>query len=1111
MFATLSLDVLCLQEPRACVGNSPSQPHSGIARAFKAALSLEARSPVSSVHVIARCQPVPEDPANPELSSKTGVVTIISAAWDVDRVEHHSSGRAVAVSISRGKQRMAIVNLYVPTDMDHTRVGSTKWELAQELYGFARTFVEDFDLFFVCGDLNETAQGMDRIESGQLRDARGARVTRPQGCLVREISSGDGPFRDAYRELHPDDPGFTWEKAGSFSRIDYIMIPPRLLFDTRYLWTCEVLAPFLSYNSCHSPLLARVSAESNELAVPGEPRVFDGGQEPRPIWIQHAKPAALDAFARDCEEAGLRMEARWIQEDTRLGKPCGKRGKKRYRACATEFLSMVSRKADGRLEGGGRRKPTGESRPLSPLEKVRAIKEKTLELRRAIGSTNRAADGKGLSRLVGELRALHGKNCRLSPNDLKGIRALVDKTLAVDQTTGLMNIDGCILREFQQSTTTAKRMRRDFRHNPGKFFEHYLRGEGQRGGPPDRATMPDGTVSWNPEEYLPVIQEAVYAPFSEKVDMPTARGLPPAKPLDPHESLDVRDTGELPWWWDATYARDAKQITADIYARLMAQTCHAEVIETLHKAAKHKAAGKDRVSIDLTLVITDPKRLGTRGSELRGGYTSCLRIITALVNLGLKLKYVPPELKHGIITLVPKANDDGTSSREPQNMRPITVLPELGKLTSRILAHRLGNVLLTNAILSDAQRGFLRDGCVDQCIDAVLDSIEDWKSREKKAGKWSKPLYVLALDQSKAYDSVQQYTIRASMERFNLPESFIQFVLSSLTDAVSQVRTKGGLTEPFTIMSGVRQGDPLAPLIYILITDAFHEGLKNNPFSTVDSKQGGYTFRRNDAGREVRVYSSGYADDSITIADSRESQEEMHSWVRSFYGAHAFRLNAKKSKFLCSGTESGAPIISSVDGRVTVKPIASNISAGELEVDLEIGEQKTQTPIVDREPHNESDNYIGQVLEVPACWFGDSWARQTFGAAWKTVTLEYVVTTDRTTKEGSANRQWGIQSVADPTEVPAIMLSTAVKLYLRESRPRGHLGDPKRETQKTRSITHGKHEGGLHQDPQAVTENELCGSSKTRECERTESKGEDRRVTRDSDPVRQPRNTADGR
>src|SRR2546423_7709627 len=71
-------------------------------------------------------------------------------------------------------------------------------------------------------------------------------------------------------------------------------------------------------------------------------------------------------------------------------------------------------------------------------------------------------------------------------------------------------------------------------------------------------------------------------------------------------------------------------------------------------------------------------------------------------------------------------------------------------------------------------------------------------------------------------------TIRASLERFNLPENFIQFVLSGLDQATSCFKTFYGLTEDFKVETSVRQGDP-SPLIYILVVDALHEGWRDNP------------------------------------------------------------------------------------------------------------------------------------------------------------------------------------------------------------------------------------------------------------------------------------------
>ena len=52
--------------------------------------------------------------------------------------------------------------------------------------------------------------------------------------------------------------------------------------------------------------------------------------------------------------------------------------------------------------------------------------------------------------------------------------------------------------------------------------------------------------------------------------------------------------------------------------------------------------------------------------------------------------------------------------------------------------------------------------------------------QEKRKKDKSALLFLLAYDQVKAYDSVQAYTIQASLERFNLPAEFISYVLSNL-------------------------------------------------------------------------------------------------------------------------------------------------------------------------------------------------------------------------------------------------------------------------------------------------------------------------------------------
>jgi hypothetical protein len=75
----------------------------------------------------------------------------------------------------------------------------------------------------------------------------------------------------------------------------------------------------------------------------------------------------------------------------------------------------------------------------------------------------------------------------------------------------------------------------------------------------------------------------------------------------------------------------------------------------------------------------------------------------------------------------------------------------------------------------------------------VLDIFED--HHEKKG----KPLFVLSYDLKKAFDSVQEYGLRAALNRAGLPPSFVEYACSMLVSARSRVRTKHGLTPGFEI------------------------------------------------------------------------------------------------------------------------------------------------------------------------------------------------------------------------------------------------------------------------------------------------------------------------
>ena len=355
------------------------------------------------------------------------------------------------------------------------------------------------------------------------------------------------------------------------------------------------------------------------------------------------------------------------------------------------------------------------------------------------------------------------------------------------------------------------------------------------------------------------------------------------------------------------YNRQAKGIDADTWSDLMKPTDWKEVRNVINENGSEKSAGWDGVNCDLVNLHCE---------NSINSPSPFLEILTYLINVALQSGKTIKSWRKAIISMIPKRKEDGSFTSKIGEMRPISVLQEFGKISAKLLSDRLGMILLRHPrLLNPAQRAFLKDGCTAQCIDTLLNVLEDFQ--EKKRKKPSTLLFLLAYDQVKAYDSVQSYTIQASLERFNLPTNFITYVLSNLESATSCFKTYYGPTEDFGIETSVRQGDPLSPLIYILVTDALHEGLLNNPLYRCRT---GYRFSNM---RRIRVASLGYADDTLTLNESWEHQWMSHEWIRDFCQAHNFRLNALKCKYIISnhsGSEDGRWLWS-VDGLEKIRPL----------------------------------------------------------------------------------------------------------------------------------------------------------------------------------------------
>ena len=239
---------------------------------------------------------------------------------------------------------------------------------------------------------------------------------------------------------------------------------------------------------------------------------------------------------------------------------------------------------------------------------------------------------------------------------------------------------------------------------------------------------------------------------------------------------------------------------------------------------------------------------------------------------------LPLSLRQTIISCLPKGNKQRDLLK---NWRPISLLSVLYKIASSSIASRLKPLLAK--LIDNTQTGFIKGRYIGEGTRIIYD-LMNYTERKNIDG------LLMLIDFEKAFDSISWKFLYQVLKNFGFGPDFIRWIELFNSNIKATVLQAGFLSEFINIERGCKQGDPIAPYLFIICAQILCTLINKN--KAIKGVQVG--------SEEYKI--TQFADDTTIILDGSERfLLSALNTIEIFGTASGLKMNTSKTKLIWIG------------------------------------------------------------------------------------------------------------------------------------------------------------------------------------------------------------------